>query len=300
MSASVRTGSQGLGLAEVPPPLREGPRPPPPAPLPPAAPRGPEPLVLGELSRVPRRRRAGATAISFGAHLVVVAAIVLIPVLMPVALPVQARDPVMVLIFDPPPPPPLPLPRGDPLLPKTGRAPARRAEPTPAPLAPTPTPVPTLLPRAVVPPDLTPPSLDAAPAGGSDTGSDAGVPEGMEGGVPEGQVGGVPGGVVGGVVGGRLGGLVPVRDYDQGPRLLRSVKPTYPQDAFVKKIEGTVLLEILIDDHGRVVRARVLQSVPLLDAAAIAAVKQWLFQPAVRRGRPVPTVANAPISFRIY
>jgi protein TonB len=74
----------------------------------------------------------------------------------------------------------------------------------------------------------------------------------------------------------------------------------YPQEAFVKKVEGTVLVEILIDANGQVVRARVLQSVPLLDDAALEAVGQWLFAPAVKRGRPVATVAQAPISFRIY
>jgi outer membrane biosynthesis protein TonB len=49
-----------------------------------------------------------------------------------------------------------------------------------------------------------------------------------------------------------------------------------------------------------VVRARILQSVPLLDAAAIQTVYQWVFQPAVKHGRPVPTIAQAPVSFRIY
>ncbi len=61
-----------------------------------------------------------------------------------------------------------------------------------------------------------------------------------------------------------------------------------------------MLVEIMIDSSGRVVRARILQSVPLLDAAAIQTVYQWVFQPAVKRGRPVPTIAQAPVSFRIY
>jgi len=228
---------------------------------------------------------------------VLVAAFAVVPILMPIPLPPELRDPVTVLLYDPPPPPPLPLPRGNPLLPRAERA-TRRAEAQPRPTPEEQTP--SEIPRAIVPPDLVAPRPTRPEAGGSETGSDLGVPEGMEGGVPEGQVGGVPGGVVGGVVGGRLGGLVPVRDYDRAPRLLRSVKPSYPQDAFVKKVQGVVLLEILIDDGGRVVDARVIQSIPLLDAAAIAAVKQWVFQPALRRGRPVPTLARAPITFRIY
>jgi protein TonB len=81
---------------------------------------------------------------------------------------------------------------------------------------------------------------------------------------------------------------------------LRQVRPDYPSEAFVKKVEGTVVLEIVIDERGRVARTRVVQSVPLLDAAAIAAVRQWIFAPAEKRGRPVAAFAIAPVSFRIY
>ena len=107
----------------------------------------------------------------------------------------------------------------------------------------------------------------------------------MEEGVEGGVVGGVPGGVLGGVIGGTGDG--PVMDYDQPPRPIKITRPQYPQEAFVKKIEGTVVVEILIDSHGRVVRARVIQSVPLLDAAALQTVYQWVFAPAVKHGRPV-------------
>ena len=113
----------------------------------------------------------------------------------------------------------------------------------------------------------------------------------MEEGVEGGVVGGVPGGVLGGVLGGT--GTGPVMDYDSAPRPIKITRPQYPQEAFVKKIEGTVVVEILIDSQGRVVRARVIQSVPLLDAAALQTVYQWVFQPAVKhtaaRCPPSPT-----------
>jgi protein TonB len=114
--------------------------------------------------------------------------------------------------------------------------------------------------------------------------------------------GGIPGGVVGGVIGGTGSGPVPDvhYDYDRPPAPIRLTKPVYPEDAFVKKVEGTVVLDILIDADGRVVRATVVRSIPLLDAAAIHTVRQWLFRPALRQGRPVATVARAPITFRIY
>lgn len=137
-------------------------------------------------------------------------------------------------------------------------------------------------------------------APGSPNGSESGVPEGMEEGVEGGVVGGVPGGVLGGVIGGTGTGPVPLREVDLAPRLLRQVRPTYPHEAFVKKVEGTVVLEIVIDERGRVSRARVVRSVPLLDAAAVDAVLQWTFVPAQKRGRPVATIAVAPVSFRIF
>jgi protein TonB len=111
-------------------------------------------------------------------------------------------------------------------------------------------------------------------------------------------VGGVPGGVLGGMLGGT--GTGPVMDFDSPPRVIKQAKPQYPQDAFVKKIEGTVLIEALVDSQGRVSRARVIQSVPLLDAAALQAVYQWVFQPAMKHGRPVATIIHMPVAFRIY
>jgi protein TonB len=106
--------------------------------------------------------------------------------------------------------------------------------------------------------------------------------------------------VLGGVLGGTGDIPVPVMDYDRPPRLIRKTKPEYPREAFAKKVEGVVVVEILIDASGRVARVHVTQSVPLLDAAALDAVRQWVFEPAIRQGRPVATLAVAPVSFRIY
>jgi protein TonB len=118
--------------------------------------------------------------------------------------------------------------------------------------------------------------------------------EGVDGGV----IGGTPGGVVGGCIG--CTGDGPVLNYDTAPKVIKQVKPQYPQDAFVKKIEGVVLVEILIGSDGRVRNARVLQSIPVLDKAALDAAYQWVFSPALKGGRPVATTAHLPISFKIY
>jgi protein TonB len=232
--------------------------------------------------------------VSFGMHAAALAAIVLVPIFMPEELPEQGDR--RVVFFDPPPPPPPPMQRGSSMRPEEVKpeAPKPITENTPKPdfVAPIETPQPEEKPLE--------PEVGVKPEDqfGSETGSDLGDALGMEGGVEGGTVGGVPGGVLGGMLGGT--GTGPVMDFDSPPRVIKQAKPQYPQDAFVKKIEGTVLIEALVDSQGRVSRARVIQSVPLLDAAALQAVYQWVFQPAMKHGRPVATIIHMPVAFRIY
>ena len=95
--------------------------------------------------------------------------------------------------------------------------------------------------------------------------------------------------------------LVPLRPTeDTPPRAIHVARPQYPQDAFHKKVTGTVVLEILIGEEGEVAHAEVIESVAGLDAAALDCVKEWRFQPALRAGKPVATVARAPVTFRIF
>jgi len=198
----------------------------------------------------------------------------------------EQRGPLGVLIYDPPPAAAVALPRGSRSRPvgetrtKEHIDPIQPAEPEE---------------REQIEPEK---DVRAEEPFGSDTGSDRGSHLGMDGGVEDGMPGGVPDGMPGGMPNGM--GTSLVFDYDAPPRLLRQTRPRYPQEAFVKKVEGTVVLEILIDASGRVSRARVIESVPLLDAAARDAVSEWLFQPAVKRGHPVPAIAHAPVRFRIY
>jgi len=85
----------------------------------------------------------------------------------------------------------------------------------------------------------------------------------------------------------------------QSARPIKMVKPRYPSEAFDKKIEGTVNLEIVIDAAGDVAETRVLKSIPGLDEAAVETVKQWRFSPTRVNGRAVATVAVAPVMFEI-
>jgi len=89
-------------------------------------------------------------------------------------------------------------------------------------------------------------------------------------------------------------------DDDKPPRPVKIVKPSYPQYAFDKKIEGTVEVQISIGASGKVTDACIAQSVPYLDHAALEAVYQWRFSPAIKNGSPVAAIARAPVMFRIY
>jgi TonB family protein len=87
--------------------------------------------------------------------------------------------------------------------------------------------------------------------------------------------------------------------YDEPPKLIRQTRPVYPTDAYLQKIQGSVDVQLLIDEQGKVARAEVRKSVPGLDAAAVQTVLQWAFRPARKAGRPVPTTAVAPVTFKI-
>ncbi len=251
----------------------------------------------GNASRSRRRRVSVLMTIVGIVQAVAVGLVCLVPILMPAQLPGHPDPLLTVLIYDPPPPPPLPLPKGSPLQPEP-------LQPEPQkPVVENPARPDLVAPiEAVTPVEAAPvepePGVREQDQFGSPTGSDLGSVLGMEDGVDEGVLGGTPGGVQGGVIGGT--GTGPVFDYDAAPRIIRQTRPEYPHDAFVQKLEGTVVFEILIDASGHVVRARLVQSIPSLDSAARKAVLQWLFEPAVKDGRRVATVASAPVHFRIF
>lgn len=64
-------------------------------------------------------------------------------------------------------------------------------------------------------------------------------------------------------------------------------KPVYPAIARQVKISGTVVVQVLVDEEGNVVSARVVSGHPLLHASALAAARQAKFPPERRAGRPV-------------
>lgn len=81
------------------------------------------------------------------------------------------------------------------------------------------------------------------------------------------------------------------------PAKTRDVPPVYPPIAQSARVQGVVIIETLIDETGRVVEARILRSIPLLDQAAIDAVKQWEYAPTRVNGVPSSVVMTVTVNF---
>lgn len=91
----------------------------------------------------------------------------------------------------------------------------------------------------------------------------------------------------------RVGGNV------RTPAKTRDVKPRYPPDAMRKRVQGVVIMQALIDESGAVVNAQILQSEPMLAAAAMDAVRQWRFTPTELDGRRVPILMTVTVNFTL-
>lgn len=91
----------------------------------------------------------------------------------------------------------------------------------------------------------------------------------------------------------RVGGTI------SRPERIHYVAPEYPALALAARREGTVILEAVLDTDGSVREARVLRSIPLLDAAALEAVQQWRFTPTLLNGEPVPVVLTVTVVFSL-
>jgi periplasmic protein TonB len=271
--------------------IERSPRPPR-RPRPPAAPRrprvegAPEPdlhLEAGVVSgarageRPPRWRWASSIVL----HATVLAAVVVLPLLRADDLPSPAAMTRAFFVqpeLSPPPPPPAP---------RAMTAP--RSAPVPRPTA--------MAATVDVPAEVKPEETPAASAPAVEAHAEDGVPGGAE------QR--VPGGIIGGVIGAKAEPVpqtpsqVRVGIDVKEPRKLKDAAPVYPAVAARGNVEGVVLLEVAIRPDGRVGDVRVLRGIPLLDSAAVAAVRKWVFTPTLFRGVPVGVTMTVPVRFSL-
>jgi|KBSMisStaDraftv2_1062788.scaffolds.fasta_scaffold05879_4 TonB family protein len=83
------------------------------------------------------------------------------------------------------------------------------------------------------------------------------------------------------------------------PKKTKDVRAVYPPIAQSARVQGVVILEVTIGIDGRVQDAKVLRSIPMLDAAALDAVKQWEFTPTMLNGAPVPVMMTVTVNFTL-
>ena len=96
-----------------------------------------------------------------------------------------------------------------------------------------------------------------------------------------------------------LTAFVLAQDIREAPKRTRYVPPIYSDEAKAAGVKGIVVIEATIDESGAVAEARVIRSVPLLDQAALDAVKQWRFTPTTRNRQPVRTTATISVKLPI-
>jgi protein TonB len=128
---------------------------------------------------------------------------------------------------------------------------------------------------------------------------------GISGAEAGGVEGGAPGGVVGGIVE-PLPEIVPsppppvhVGGGIQEPKKLKHVDPVYPEIAVRASVQGNVVVECVVSPRGRVTDVRIVSGIPLLNEAAIAAVRQWVYTPTLVDGVPRVVIMTVTVHFRI-
>ena len=83
------------------------------------------------------------------------------------------------------------------------------------------------------------------------------------------------------------------------PEAITKVSPEYPDIARQSSMEGTVIVQALVGKDGKVKDTKVVKSVPVLDDAAVAAVKRWVFKPALSNNKPVAVWVAVPVKFSL-
>jgi protein TonB len=137
-----------------------------------------------------------------------------------------------------------------------------------------------------------PPSLSqgSGSGGGAGTGTGTGIGAGTGSGLGPGSGGGTGGGVY------RPGNGVTL------PRVLHEERPQYTSDAMRAKVQGTVLLECVVNPDGSVGEVQVVRSLDPtfgLDQQAVSAARKWRFAPGTRMGQPVSVLVTIELTFTL-
>ena len=236
----------------------------------------PADLFRSALPSTPATRRASLLPFSVAAHVVVLTLAVIGPRLADGELPSPLQHPGVIPMIDVvlPPPPAVTL----------KPPPSRQTQST------SPDKAPITAPTGILPE----PTIELGPSllhdqSGDDTGAPFGIPGAV--GPPVAALPPPPPPVERRPM--RVGGLI------QPPRRIVSVAPVYPQIAQQARVEGTVEIEALIGDDGKVRNAKLLSGKALLNEAALTAVRQWVFTPTRLNGEPVAVIMTVTVVFSL-
>ena len=85
------------------------------------------------------------------------------------------------------------------------------------------------------------------------------------------------------------------------PKVLHRVEARYTREARANGIQGTVLIEVAVDETGKPDTVSVLSPIGFgLDSRAVEAVRQYKFKPALENGKPVLVELNVEVNFQIF
>ena len=248
-------------------------------PGPPPAPRAARHVLpVPDLELKPVEARSPASlrllSVSILLHAGLAAAVVVVPLLMQEILPAPASG-VRVFFAEP-----LALPALPPPPAPASRAPRAQKAPPPSPRLTAPVEVP----ERVVPEEAVGPTAPGSESAGVE--------------------GGVPGGVVGGIVEALPEPPAPPQVVHVGgairePTKVKHVNPVYPDVAARAMVQGNVVVELQVNTQGRVTDAQVVKGIPLLNEAALAAVRQWAYTPPLVDGVPVRLIMTVTVHFKL-
>jgi protein TonB len=90
-------------------------------------------------------------------------------------------------------------------------------------------------------------------------------------------------------------------DLDEKPRPLTPLRPAYPPQARMRKLEGLVVVEFVVGPDGTVREAQVMSSRPstIFNESALQAVRRWRFSPGTKEGKPVAARVRQRVEFRL-
>ena len=207
--------------------------------------------------------------VSLFSHAMIVLAFVAAPLLLPGILPMPDSIKAFVMSETPIPPEP---PRPKPI--KSADEPKPPSNPNAAPTS-APTDIKPEVPRDPASADTI---VDVVPGAGEKVFTDLPAPV---------EVKKVPSGPV------QVGGVI------RTPRKLTGQQPVYPQIAQQARVQGIVIIEATISEDGHVMNAKLLRSIPLLDQAALDAVRTWTYSPTLLNGIPVAVIMTVTVQFSL-